>query len=112
MEEKGEDGEGCGMRSRAPGEGGCAHPRERCTPPPHLVATMTSCLQGDPKPRPPIPPRGLSGPPRPAEGVIGVGTLTSMRGEEEKRRRGEEEKKGGGRGQGESASLKQNVDGA
>ena len=56
---------------------------------------MTSCLQGDPKPRPPIPPRGLSGPPRPAEGVIGVGTLTSMRGEEEKRRRGEEGRRGG-----------------
>ena len=71
-EEEGEDGEGCGMRSKAPGEGGCAHPRERCTPPPRLVWRREDKLfaRKDPNP-PPIPPRGLSGSPRPAEGVIG-----------------------------------------
>ena len=60
------------MGSRAPGGGGCAHPRERCTPlpPPQYWRRGSSCLGKEEDPPPPILPRGLSGPPRPAEDVI------------------------------------------
>ena len=63
-------------------KGGVCPSKGTVHPPLSVVVTRIKLFRDARRPAPPYPPRDLSGPPRPAEGVIGDRACTSMKEEE------------------------------